>query len=103
MELTHYQKYKTSYQRYALEHRDERNASKRILNKKRIRYKGKQIFVGINPRSGTCSECNYKGITQMHHLKYDDENPLAHTIELCNSCHHKQHERVRDSKGRFIA
>ena len=27
--------------------------------------------------------------TSLHHEKYDDSDPLKHTIEVCNSCHGK--------------
>lgn len=67
-------------------------------NAKRVRFKGKLIRVGFNPRSGTCSVCGRKvgqGIrrTQMHHERYDERNPLAHTRELCVSCHRKRHSK----------
>lgn len=48
------------------------------------------------PRKGICSKCGaVKGIdckiTHMHHLEYHPEDPLKDTIELCSSCHKKEH------------
>jgi hypothetical protein len=52
----------------------------------------------INPRTGTCKKCGisvhdgkYKR-THMHHIKYDQSDPLAHTIELCPACHCAEHK-----------
>lgn len=63
----------------------------------RLNYKGKRLFLGINPRTGICTICKksiHKGEikrTNLHHLKYDDYNPLNNTIELCPSCHKIEH------------
>jgi len=71
-------------------------------HRKFIRFKDKRIKLERNPRSGICSECNFKGLTNMHHEKYDEFNPLAHTIELCVKCHTNKHPRLRDKHGVFI-
>ena len=69
-----------------------------IHNKNRIKFKGKPIVLGFNPRKGTCSKCGQsvgKGEikqTVLHHIKYDSNNPLAHTVELCRVCHCTTHE-----------
>jgi len=58
-----------------------------------IWFKGKRIGFDENPRSNVCSKCgkkypeDLKQQTHIHHIKYDSKNPLAHTIELCGSCH----------------
>ncbi len=31
----------------------------------------------------------------MHHEKYDQNNLMAHTIELCKSCHMILHHQIR--------
>lgn len=70
-----------------------RQDSKRNTHK--IIYKGKDIRLPYNPREGFCMNCgdsvlaNDINRTHLHHLKYDDERPLAHTIELCISCHNE--------------
>ncbi len=64
-------------------------------NKKRnlgISFKGEWIVLGFEPRTGICS---LQGIidhpifytTVMHHYRYDENEPLAHTFELCVNCH----------------
>lgn len=62
-----------------------------------IMYKGKSVAVKENPRKGICSLCGKSiatkeiRITHMHHYgEYIDSDPLANTIELCNSCHGKE-------------
>jgi hypothetical protein len=76
-----------------------------LTNPKRLAFKGKQVFVDEAPRKGICSLCgvrvgqfhpvtgHYCKQTQMHHLQYDPENPLAHTIEVCVPCHKQEHRR----------
>jgi hypothetical protein len=56
-----------------------------------IRFKDKCIRLQQNPRIGVCNWC--RGVvpfdckrTAMHHEQYDENNPLAHTIELCVKC-----------------
>jgi len=71
----------------------------------KISYKRKDVVLNENPRKGKCEICNrrigdiyidYYGRirtvtkTHMHHIKYDDNNVLANTIELCISCHSKE-------------
>jgi hypothetical protein len=69
-----------------------------------LQYRGASFPLNFDPRKGICSQCskkigdpyiNHKGehskikMTQLHHLKYDDDHPLDNTIELCDSCHSK--------------
>jgi len=63
---------------------------------KRIWYKNKSVRLKHNPRTGQCSIClRKKGegikLTHMHHIQYHDDDPLKDTIEVCVSCHKKQH------------
>lgn len=65
-------------------------------DKRKLRFKGRQILVQSNPRIGVCSKCGKRnGLdikrTHIHHIQYDENNPLAYTIELCTSCHAKEH------------
>ena len=64
-------------------------------DKKRIRFKDKHPRLDHNPRTGKCFKCEKEGMTHMHHLQYDENNPIAHTIELCPSCHTKTHHEMR--------
>ena len=60
-------------------------------NKRRYYFNGKVIYHEINPRKGVCDKCGkVGGKTDMHHERYDPNNPLAFTIELCSSCHRKR-------------
>ena|SRR6187200_263279 len=68
-------------------------------NLKKITYKGKQVYVGFNPRTGICSECGHKGRTEMHHINYHDEDILKDTIELCVSCHGKKRIGMKYNKN----
>lgn len=73
-----------------------RRAQRDRYNTYRIKYKNTSIYLGKPIRRGNCSICNKsvaKGEikkTVLHHIQYDDTDPLAHTIELCPSCHSKQ-------------
>lgn len=59
----------------------------------RIFFKGKEVVVDHNPRTGTCSKCGAVidgeevKQTHIHHTEYNDNDVLAHTIELCARCH----------------
>ena len=66
-----------------------------INNAKRILFKGKRILLKEKPRTGICSWCNKKGLTDIHHIEYHDNNPLKDTIELCKSCHAKESLKTR--------
>ena len=73
------------------------------FNPQRLKYKGKQIRINVNPRTGVCSWCGRQDMqTQMHHFaEYHDDDPLKDTIELCASCHKKEFWRLKqenDSK-----
>lgn len=62
-----------------------------LRNKRRMTFKYKQICVDHVPRTGFCSKCGKAvGKTHLHHEIYDDSDPLANTMELCQSCHSKR-------------
>jgi len=72
-----------------------------FTNVRKIKFKNQSILLKENPRIGVCNYCR-KSIgngdierTHMHHEQYDSENPLAHTIELCASCHALETKRVK--------
>jgi hypothetical protein len=58
-----------------------------ITHSKRIFFKVKQKQVKENPRKGVCELCHRIGYTHIHHTEYDEKDLLAHTVELCPSCH----------------
>jgi hypothetical protein len=68
-------------------------------NGNRFKYKGKYVRTEQirEKRTGKCSWCSnniFDGSckhTQFHHIgEYVDSDPLANTVELCNSCHSKE-------------
>jgi|SRR6185436_695670 len=77
-------------------------------NPRRITFKGKRVHLKGVTRTGECQKCNNKigdeytnnkgkpaiiKRTHMHHIVYDENNPSANTIELCVSCHRKEHKK----------
>lgn len=64
----------------------------REIDSRGIIYKGKKVFLGFNPRTQVCSLCRKQGKTEIHHMKYHDDDPLKDTIELCFNCHREQHK-----------
>lgn len=76
--------------------RDENPEKVKMFSQSRIRFKDSRISNHTEIlRLGTCIIClksileNTIEITHLHHFEYDDNNPTAHTIELCPSCHRK--------------
>ena len=63
-----------------------------------INFLGTIIEIPEDARTGKCSLCGKSYPEDLirqpsiHHIEYDPENPLANTVELCNSCHAKQHD-----------
>jgi hypothetical protein len=69
---------------------------------RRLRFKGVKLTVSKEPvRIGKCTECGAQGLTNLHHWKYDDRDPLAHTQELCVPCHARIH--VTDNLNRVAS
>jgi len=70
------------------------NFQKRKLGLKKswVSYKGKTVTLNFEPRKGICSICEKEDEhTILHHEQYDDNDPLAHTIEVCVKCHGMEH------------
>ena len=64
-----------------------------IKSKQSLRFKGRKILLKHNPRTGVCSLCRKQGKTHMHHMKYHDDDVLRDTIEVCISCHNREHHQ----------
>jgi len=70
----------------------------------RFGFKNKTKILDENPRTNICSKCGksypkeLSTQTHLHHSEYDEQNPLNHTIELCNSCHQLLHWRLKKHK-----
>jgi len=77
---------------------------------RRITFKDKRLYVKENPRTGICSNCGSTKDTEIHHITYDNNNPLMNTVELCSVCHGKETRRLSPTKyfnkdpktGRFM-
>jgi len=69
----------------------------RVYSRSRILFKGKRIHI-TGPRKGICEKCQKKGMTNLHHEKYNDD-PLKHTIELCVPCHIKRSIELKQIDG----
>jgi hypothetical protein len=55
---------------------------------KRMWFKAKQILLKDNPRIGVCFNCGREcKRTEIHHVRYHDNDPLKDTFELCVHCH----------------
>lgn len=71
-----------------------------IYNPRRLLWSpsGKYILLKENPRKGVCEKCHRKvgeGVkrTSIHHIQYHNDDPLRDTVELCISCHRREHIR----------
>jgi len=85
----YYQEHKDYFTKYNKEYNKDKRKKQ---NSKRLYFKNRQMTINENPRINLCSLCRNQGLTHIHHLKYDDSEPLKYTIELCPSCHAKQHK-----------
>ena len=98
--------------RYELKHKEkikerhkiwQTNHPERVKehNTNRISFKGENTPLDHNPRKGICNNCKRTvtsgeiKITNLHHIKYDPNNPLAYTIELCVGCHNSIHSKKK--------
>ena len=60
-----------------------------------LHFRGEKIVYDQDIRIGECLVCKRNGKAQwrprtyLHHLFYDDTDPLAYTIEVCGKCHYK--------------
>jgi len=89
--------------------KDKLIANREFYKNKRLKYRGKSIVYDKNIRTGTCHFCKKsttkKEITRtvLHHLKYDNSNPLAWTVEICLSCHYKVDKKNKKRIDMFYA
>ena len=77
--------------KYRQTHKEKIAQSQKQYNKRKIKFKGKSMILDHEPRIGICSNCGKEGQTNLHHTKYDSNNPLKHTRELCVGCHRLVH------------
>jgi len=83
---------------------DKWAAIKKKSRSNRIRFRGKEVRFDEAPRTNKCSNCGkvypdeLDRRTCLHHLKYDLDDPLAHTIELCTECHARLHRKMDQTR-----
>jgi len=84
-------------------------ANREFYKDKRLKYRGKSIVFDKDIRTGVCHFCKKstkkKEITRtvLHHLKYNNSDPLAWTVEICLSCHYKVDEKNKKRIDMFYA
>ena len=70
-------------------------ANPEYYKNKQLTYKGEKMYFDQDIRSGKCMICKKTKDsgeikrTQLHHVWYNDDDPLEATIEVCGSCHYK--------------
>jgi len=73
----------------------EQITNRKYWKPKILHFRGRKIVYDKDIRTGECLLCKrngrpqYSGPTYLHHLKYDDTEPLAWTIEVCGKCHYQ--------------
>ena len=79
----------------------------RKYNQRKLNYRGTTYVFDRNIRTGNCSSC-YRSVqkkqirnTSLHHSRYDNSNVLAHTREVCTSCHMKLDPNCRSHVTRY--
>lgn len=84
-------------------------ANREFYKYKRQKYRGKSIVYDKDIRTGVCHFCKKSDKkketirTVLHHLKYDNSDPLAWTLEICPSCHYKIDEKNKKKIDVFYA
>lgn len=71
----------------------------------RLTFLDKRITVDFIERTFSCMCCRFQGSTNLHHIKYDLNDPLKYTVELCDSCHilwHWEDNYLRFGVKRFL-
>lgn len=79
-----------------------------------IGFRGRTKYLHEDPKRGVCNRCRYVlgevhpfsgkvyDVSHMHHEVYDEDNPEAHTIELCPVCHGLTRRKEQKKKFRLI-
>ncbi len=72
-----------------------------IYDSRRLWFKDKRVKLKYTPKTGYCSLCSNNIFdkscrrTSMHHLFYITIMPWFGTVEVCNSCHRKEHYKIK--------
>jgi len=79
--------------------KEELIANQEFYKFKSMKYRGRKMVFDQDIKTGECYFCNRSVKkreivwTGLHHLLYDDSDPLAWTVEVCASCHYKVDEK----------
>ena len=70
----------------------EQIKNRKYWQKKTMTMNGTKKFFDQDVRTGICYFCKKEGrpqrsVTYLHHVKYDNSDPLAWTVEVCSKCH----------------
>jgi len=97
-------KVKVIHARYKSKHPDRyREIQESSLNR-RMTFNEKLLRFPEEFRINICEYCGksypneLSERTHLHHTKYDEEDPLEYTVELCRSCHITEHHKLRRMK-----
>ena len=72
----------------------ELRSNPEFYKNKILSYKCQKRIFDQDIRTGECYFCKKSGWskrstkTNLHHVLYDDSDPLAWTVEVCSSCHY---------------
>jgi len=78
-------------------------------NKRALTWNGEKIYFDQPIRTGDCYFCQKEGrpnrskTTLLHHVKYDNDDPLEWTIEVCISCHSRIDKRYKKILQKYFA
>lgn len=101
--ITHHDHRRKYNDQWKIDNREKYLEQCKRVNRKKIRFKTTRPITSKNPRIGICSKCKRTvesgeiKVTNMHHIKYDESNPLAYTVELCVRCHRGVHKELRNT------
>lgn len=77
-----------------------------IRSPQRFRFHDKKVLDPGFVRNRVCSWCGCITAQRYvrHHMEYDEADEKAHTVEICQSCHAKEHNknRLRNMLGQFV-
>jgi len=75
--------------------------------KRSMTWHGEKIHFDQEIRTGECYFCkkygrtqNYDKQTYLHHLDYDNDDPLMWILELCSGCHYRVDKNNRKQVDR---
>lgn len=93
--------------KYSTDNRERfREYNKTWRQNHQIYFLDKKISVDFIEKTFSCICCRFQGKTNFHHLKYDLNDPLKYTVELCDRCHilwHQEENYLRYGKKGILS